>query len=121
MKSVLLIDDSSVQRTVLKSYFQKYFPSVAISFGTDGQSLVRLYEEHTPDLTVIDLHMPYISGDEAAMDLLSVYPDAQIIISSAADSPEDFDRISRAMLHGVAGYLIKPFGYREFIETIAEL
>ncbi|MGM0461276.1 MAG: response regulator [Fibrobacterota bacterium] len=121
MKTVLIIDDSPIQLKLFREYLHKYFPGATVIFARDGMDLFPLYEHHRPDLVIIDLHMPQKDGDIAALELLEAYPAATILISSAADSREDFKKITAVMLQGVTGYLLKPIDPDDLVKTLKDI
>lgn len=118
---VLLADDSSSMRLILKSMLRK-IDGVEIVEGRDGREALTLVESHTVQLVLLDLHMPVLDGLSVLAELrqrptFTSLP--VIIISSDADEAQ----IARAQQLGVNAYIKKPFhleGLREVIARVLE-
>lgn len=72
--------------------------------ASDGRELIDLYEQHRPDVVLVDVQMPGLSGIEATKAILERDPEARIIILSASS---DRAAISVALAAGASGYLLK--------------
>ena len=85
-----------------------------------GQLGVELAREHTPDLILLDLHLPDISGEEVLARLRSDPRTARIpvVMISADATPSTSERLLRA---GAAAFLTKPINVSEFLDTVARL
>ncbi len=84
--TVLIVDDSDDQRELLARYFQRAGCSViAVASGEDA---LLAFADSVPDLAVIDLVLPGLSGWELAARLKSERPDCTIAISSVLDTTD---------------------------------
>lgn len=100
---VLLADDHGIVRRGLRSLLEEAGHSV-VAEAADGLEAVRLCEEHRPDLCIIDIGMPKLSGIEVAARAQKLdRPPAVIILSMHADE----SYIIRALAAGASAYLIK--------------
>ena len=82
LNSLLIVDDSPVARMIIK----KCLPAdhgLQIYEAGNGQEGVEQYKSHNPDLTLMDLTMPVMNGFEALESILSLDPDAVVIVSTA--------------------------------------
>ncbi|KUP05719.1 chemotaxis protein CheY [Bacillus coahuilensis m2-6] len=104
MVKIVIIDDHQLFREGVKRIldFEPYFDVVAE--GDDGEQAIQLYEEHHPDVVIMDINMPVINGVEATRRLIDRYPHAKIIILSIHD---DESYVSHALQTGALGYLLK--------------
>ena len=100
---VLLADDHGIVRRGLRSLLEEAGHSV-VAEAADGLEAVRLCEEHRPDLLIIDIGMPKLSGIEVAARAQKLdRPPAVIILSMHADE----SYIIRALGAGARAYLLK--------------
>jgi len=100
---VLLADDHGIVRRGLRSLLEEAGLSV-IAEAADGLEAVRLTEEHRPDLLIVDIGMPKLSGIEVAARAQKLdRPPAVIILSMHADE----SYILRALAAGARAYLLK--------------
>ena len=100
---VLLADDHGIVRRGLRSLLEETGHSV-VAEAADGLEAVRLCEEHRPDLLIIDIGMPKLSGIEVAARAQKLdRPPAVIILSMHADE----SYIIRALAAGARAYLLK--------------
>jgi two-component system, NarL family, response regulator len=81
----------------------------------NGCEMVELFAQLRPDIGLIDLRMPKMSGLEAITQIRSEFPDARIIILTISDDGED---IYRGVLAGAKGYLLKDASKEELIQCI---
>lgn len=75
-----------------------------VAQAADGAEAVRLYGERRPDLVLMDMHMPDMSGFEATEEILRRFPQARILLLSASD---DHLYSDKAKAIGALGYLDK--------------
>jgi two-component system response regulator AtoC len=113
MKSVLVIDDDPLIRKTLTSYLSKKgFEAVAAEDGEEG---IQKYEEHIPDLVILDIRLPDVDGLEVLGRIREKNPNASIIIMTAYD---DMKTTIEAIKLGAFEYLVKPLDYVELDLTI---
>src|SRR5580692_2463122 len=83
--------------------------------ASNGREAVELFRQHRPDVTLMDLQMPEMSGIDALSAIRGEFPEARIIVltSYAADV-----QVSRALRSGARAYLLKDMLRKELLETI---
>jgi two-component system NarL family response regulator len=86
-----------------------------VAEAADGRRAVDLYREHQPDITLMDLRLPTISGIEAINKIRAGSPTARIIVVTTFD---DDDVLFGALKAGVEGYLLKDMLRRELLPAI---
>jgi two-component system NarL family response regulator len=101
---VLIADDHPLIRLGLRSLIGGQPDMEVVADAADGVEAVRLFSEHRPDVTLMDLRMPGLEGPEAISAILRVDPQASIIVLTTYDGDED---IYRAVEAGARGYLLK--------------
>ncbi len=100
---VLLADDHGIVRRGLRSLLEEAGYSV-VGEAADGLDAIRLCEEHRPDLMILDIGMPKLSGIEVASRVQKLAPPPAIIILSMHT---DESYIVRALAAGARAYLLK--------------
>lgn len=115
MIRVLICDDQDVVREGLRSILGTAPGIEVVALAEDGSRAVELFEQHRPDVVLMDLNMPVMNGIQATRRLRDKYPDARILALTTYDADEwVFDAI-RA---GAAGYLLKDTPRAELIRAI---
>lgn len=102
MKKILLIDDSAFARNHLKRSLGDSYEYLEAG---DGLSGIEAYFLHHPDLVILDITMPGISGLDALEKIHEIDPQAKVIICSA--DVQEYSRIKANEL-GAAGFISKP-------------
>jgi two-component system, NarL family, response regulator len=86
--------------------------------ATTGQEAVDLYQQQQPDVTLMDIRMPDMSGVEAIEAIRQAFPNARIIVLSTYDHDED---IYRGLQSGARGYLLKDCPLETLREAIRKV
>jgi two-component system NarL family response regulator len=81
----------------------------------DGADAITLFEEHLPDVMVLDLRMPRRDGVSVVEEVLEKYPKARLLIMTTYDGDED---IFRSLSKGAMGYLLKDAPRQEILFAI---
>jgi DNA-binding NarL/FixJ family response regulator len=111
---VLLVDDHDLFRTGLRNLLEEHGLRVAGEAST-GLEAVRLVRELAPDVVVMDLNMPGISGVEATRQVTSLAPLTRVIVLTISDQDED---VMDAIVAGACGYLLKDSSIPDLIRGI---
>jgi len=112
---IVLIDDHKLFREGVKRIldFEPKFNVVAE--GGDGNEATNLVREHDPDVVLMDINMPTINGVQATANLVSEFPNTNVIILSIHD---DESYVTHALKTGAKGYLLKEMDADSLIEAI---
>jgi DNA-binding NarL/FixJ family response regulator len=111
---VLLVDDHDLFRSGLRNLLEERGVQIAGEAST-GAEAVRLVREAAPDVVVMDLHMPGISGIEAIKQIAAIAPLTRVLVLTISDHDED---VLHAILAGACGYLLKDASVDELIRGI---
>ena len=111
---VLLVDDHDLFRTGLRNLLEERGVQIAGEAST-GAEAVRLVREVAPDVVIMDLHMPGMSGIEAIRQIASIAPLARVLVLTISDQDDD---VLHAILAGACGYLLKDSSVDELIRGI---
>ena len=111
---VLLVDDHDLFRTGLKNLLEEQGVQV-VGEAPNGQSALRLASELVPDVVIMDLNMPGLSGVETTRHLTGIAPLARVVVLTI--SVED-DDVMDAVMAGACGYLLKDSSIEELLTGI---
>lgn len=112
---ILIADDHALMRIGLKSML-RYQPDMSvIGEAANGDAAVRLANELSPDVVIMDLMMPVLNGAEATRRILERHPDTRIIILTSFGNSSD---VARAIGHGAVGAQIKEAPTESLIDAI---
>ena len=111
---VLLVDDHDLFRTGLRNLLEERGVQIAGEAST-GAEAVRLVREVAPDVVIMDLHMPGMSGIEAIRQIASIAPLTRVLVLTISDQDDD---VLHAILAGACGYLLKDSSVDELIRGI---
>lgn len=101
---VVIVDDDNLVSNALKMILEAGGEVEVTGIGQDGKDAVRLYEEWSPDVLLMDIRMKEMSGLEAAETILKRHPEAKILLLTTFS---DDEYIVKALKYGVKGYLLK--------------
>jgi len=113
--SILSVDDYDLVRKGVAAILSTEPDVYLIAEADTAQEAIRLYREHRPDVTLMDLRLPDKSGIETTREIREEFPDAKIIALTSYDGDQD---IYRALEAGVRGYLLKEMVHTEVIRAI---
>src|ERR1700752_388026 len=107
---VILADDHPVVRDGLAAMVNQQADMEVVAEAGDGDEAIALYEQHRPDVLVLDLRMPKRDGVAVVQRLLEINPKACILIIATYDGDED---ILQCLSQGAKRYLLKDAPRRE--------
>jgi DNA-binding NarL/FixJ family response regulator len=111
---VLLVDDHDLFRTGLRNLLEEQGVQVVGEAGT-GAEAIRYVRELAPDVVVMDLNMPGMSGVEATRQITSIAPLTRVVVLTISDQDGD---VMDAILAGACGYLLKDSSIHDLIRGI---
>ncbi|HFI0668276.1 TPA: response regulator [Streptococcus suis] len=115
---VMLIDDHEMVRLGLKSYLNLQPDVEVVAEAGDGEEGLTKALEVKPDVVVMDLVMPKMTGVEATLALLKEWPQAQIVILT---SYLDNEKIYPVLEAGARGYMLKTSSADEILSAIRKV
>ena len=112
---VLLADDHTLFRRGLRTMLEQHDGIEVVAEAADGRAAVASAAEHDPDVVVLDLDMPEVSGVEATRRILAHDPDARILVVTMFDDDASLDAALRA---GALGYVLKGAQPQVFLRAL---
>jgi DNA-binding NarL/FixJ family response regulator len=101
---VLVVDDHPIMRFGIAAIIEATPDMTTIAQAGSGEEAVELFEMHLPDITLMDLRLPGMSGVEAIRALISRHQDAKFVVLTTYEGDED---IHQALEAGARSYIIK--------------
>jgi len=113
--SILVVDDHPIMRLGVAAIIAAQ-PDMEVSgqAGT-GEEAVGLFKQHTPDVTLMDLRLPGMSGLEALRQIRQCDPKAKCVVLTTYEGDED---IHQALAAGALGYLIKGMSHETLVDAL---
>jgi DNA-binding NarL/FixJ family response regulator len=112
---VMAVDDHPLLRDGISALIGNQTDMELVAEASSGREALELFRTHRPDITLMDLQMPEMSGIDAISAIRSQFPDARIIMltTHAGDV-----QVSRALKAGARAYLLKGLLRKELLDTI---
>jgi DNA-binding NarL/FixJ family response regulator len=112
---VVICDDQALFRHGLRMVLEAEDGVEVVAEAGDGETAVRLVERHRPDVVLMDVRMPRLSGIEATRAIGERVPTAKVLILTVSDDEQD---LYEAVKAGAAGYLLKEISIDEVAAAI---
>lgn len=112
---ILVAEDHLVARVGVSTIVNMQPDMTVVAEASNGHQAVELYRKHLPDVALLDLRMPGMTGVEAATAIREEYPNARMIALTTYGGDED---IRRALAAGVQAYLTKDVLHDELLKAI---
>jgi DNA-binding NarL/FixJ family response regulator len=112
---VLSVDDHPLMREGIATIVNDQRDMVIVSQASTGAEAIKQFREHRPDVTLMDLRLPDLSGIDAMMAIRAEFPEARIIMLTTFDGDVE---IQRSLQSGARGYLLKNMPPSELVQVI---
>jgi len=112
---ILVAEDHLVARVGVTTIVNMQPDMTVVAEASNGQQAVELYRQHRPDVALLDIRMPGMSGVEAAAAIRAEFPGARMIALTTYGGDED---VRRALAAGVQAYLTKDVLHDELLNAI---
>ena len=117
MYKILVVDDAGFMRKMIQTHLSKGGYTDFIE-GQDGAEAVVQYQEHKPDLVIMDITMPNKDGIEALREIKGAFPAAKIVMCSAMGQES---MVMEAIKLGALDFIVKPFKSDRIIQTVSKI
>jgi DNA-binding NarL/FixJ family response regulator len=111
----MVVEDHHIVRQGLVALLTTIPDMTVVAEAADGKQAIELFRRYRPDVTLMDLRLPAMSGVEAVEHIRHEFPAARIIVLTTFDGDED---IYRALQVGARGYLLKGMFGDELMDAI---
>jgi DNA-binding NarL/FixJ family response regulator len=115
---VFSVDDHPLLREGIATIINSRPDMVLVSQASSGSEAIQQYREHRPDVTLMDLRLPDLSGIDAMIAIRSEFPDARIVMLTTFEGDVE---IQRALEAGARGYLLKNMPPSEILDVIRQV
>jgi two-component system chemotaxis response regulator CheY len=105
-KKILVVDDASFMRTVLKDIIKGNGLASEVIEAGDGVEGVKAYQTQKPDLVTMDVNMPKADGIQALRAIMKIDPAAKVVMVTSVEQKQI---VQDAMKLGARDYIVKPF------------
>jgi DNA-binding NarL/FixJ family response regulator len=112
---IMTVDDHPLLREGIAAVLEDEPDMVLVAEATNGDDAIRSFRQHRPDVTLIDIQMPGMSGIDAMTAIRTEFPTARFIVLTTYQG--DVQAL-RALKAGASGYLLKSMLRKELLETI---
>lgn len=112
---VVLADDHAVVRKGIREFLEEAPDITVVAEASNGREALAAVEEHRPDVAVLDIQMPEMSGIEATRRIKAHFSDVRVLILTAYD---DDPYVFALIQAGASGYVLKTAGADELVEAV---
>jgi DNA-binding NarL/FixJ family response regulator len=116
--TVFIVDDHILFRDGLKYVIEKLPDFTVTGEANNGKQFLEMLNHDKPDLVLMDISMPVMSGIEASEKAIQLYPDLKIIILSMYEDQQYYNKMISC---GVKGFVLKESGKKELENALTEV
>ncbi|MBC7910382.1 MAG: response regulator transcription factor [Pyrinomonadaceae bacterium] len=115
---VFSVDDHPLLREGIATIINHQPDMVMVAQSATGSEAIRQFREHRPEVTLMDLRLPDMSGIDVLIAIRAEFPDARVIMLSTFEGDID---IQHSLAAGARGYLLKSTPPNELVKIIREV
>lgn len=115
MKTILVVEDSRLTFELLRRALASSTQYSVELFCKNAENLIQVYEQHRPDLVLMDIVMEGVSGIDMTRMLIKAHPEARVVMLTSLSYQEVRDN---AMAAGAVGYIHKPFHAEQLVSVL---
>lgn len=112
---ILIADDHAVVRAGLRALLERQGHFRVVTEASTGEEAIAKAQEHQPDVAVLDIRMPGVSGIEACRRIVETVPGCRVIMLTSYAEDE---LLFTAIQAGASGYLLKRIGDNELVQAV---
>lgn len=117
MSKILIVDDAIFMRKVIRDLLTENHYTDLLEAGS-GKEAVELFNEHRPDLVIMDITMPVYDGIETVKMIRKISENAKILMCSAMGQE---GMVREALKHGAKDFIVKPFKPDRMLQAVDKL
>jgi DNA-binding NarL/FixJ family response regulator len=115
---VLSVDDHPLLREGIAAVINNQSDMIMVAQASTGREAIVQYREHLPDVTLMDLRLPDISGIDAMIAIRGEVADARIVMLTTFEGDVE---IQRALAAGARGYILKNMPPKDLVEVVRQV
>ena len=115
---IFCVDDHPLLRQGIAAIINNQSDMQLVAEAATGREAIQMYREHKPDVTLMDLRLPDISGIDSLIAIRTEFPEARIIMLTTFEGDVE---IQRSLEAGARGYLLKSMPPNELVEVIRQV
>jgi DNA-binding NarL/FixJ family response regulator len=115
---VLCVDDHPLLQEGIATVINAQPDMLVVAQAFDGHEAIRCFRQHKPDVTLMDLRLPDMSGIDAMIAIRREFPDARITVLTTFEADSE---IQRALKAGAFSYMLKSMPPGEIVDTIRQV
>src|SRR5262245_85180 len=115
---VFSVDDHPLLREGIAAIINNQPDMQIVAQAATGSESIQMFRQHQPDVTLMDLRLPDMSGIEAMIAIRTEFPDARIIMLTTFEGDVD---IRRSLEAGARGYMLKNMPPKDLVEVIRQV
>ena len=115
MLKTLIVEDNRFNRDTLKELLNRHFPTMMVGEASSGEEAVQKIESLQPDLIVMDIRLPDVSGLELTRKIKEKNRNIKVLILTGHHYPEYKEMATR---YGADGFLVKGESSKEFLSMV---
>jgi DNA-binding NarL/FixJ family response regulator len=115
---VFSVDDHPLLREGIAAIINSQDDMVMVAQASTGREAIQRFREHRPDVTLMDLRMPDLSGIDALSAILNEFPQARIVMLTTFEGDVE---IQRSLAAGARGYVLKTMPPNELADVVRQV
>ena len=115
---VFCVDDHPLLREGISTLIETEPDMVLVAEAANGREAIQRFKEHRPDVTLMDLSLPDMSGIDAMIAIRSEFPEARIVMLTTFEGDVG---IQRALEAGARGYMLKSMPPQDLVDVIRQV
>jgi len=115
---VLLADDHALVRQGISRFLEESGEITVVAEAEDGEGALELVAEHQPDIAIVDIRMPKMSGVDLARRIRAEHPQVKVLVLTAYD---DDPYVFALLQAGVDGYILKTADSTQLIQAVHQV
>jgi DNA-binding NarL/FixJ family response regulator len=115
---ILCVDDHPLLREGISAIINSQPDMSLVAEAATGREAIQTFREHQPDVTLMDLRLPDMSGIDALIVIRADFPEARVIMLTTFEGDVE---IQRSLEAGARGYLLKSMPPKELVEGIRQV
>ncbi len=115
---VFCVDDHPLLREGIATLINNQPDMVVVGQASTGREAIKGFREHQPDIALMDIRLPEMSGIDAVIAIRKEFPEARIIMLTTSEGDVE---IQRALEAGARGYMLKSTPPKELVEAVRQV